>query len=201
MKLAKYILLTLLTLCFTTQGFAQFNQLNRKQKTRQLFYTYLGPILSGGYNDVIYYDWVGSTREKNNEKGPFFSGGALLTIMTTFLQGDFSIEYMYNNNDAGPLHHMFYSLNGRYVFTINESFFISAGFGVWLETPPANQSYAGSAGIQIPVGLTIKLTEKVNYIFDIFARYGSHGIREDEDTARKMSAGARMGVLFKAGRI
>ena len=198
MRKFKYILILLLVCSFTTDIFAQFNQ---RKKTRKLYYTYAGPILSAGFNDIQYYDWVGDSRKNIHATGPFFTIGGLLAITTTFLQGDFSIEYMYNSNNTGALYHLFYSANGRYVYTMSADISFTAGLGVWFESAPSNKSYTGSAGLQLPIGIIYKLNEKMNLTCDIFSRYGSFGIGQNEDTARKFSIGLTAGILFKVGRI
>ena len=173
----------------------------RAQETksrRELYYTYAGPVLSGGMNNIRHAGWFDTQQETKEYSGYFFSGGACLAIQVGFLLGRFSFQYMYNANDLYPVSYLFYTVDGSYVYEINQTFGLTAGLGMYFDTPPSNKNYTGSAGLDVPLGVMINTTFDTKLFFDIFARYGFYGLG---DGSTKLSYGINLAFVFKVGRI
>ncbi len=191
------ILLLLISIIGTQSLYAQ----KKRKRTRELFFTYLGPTISAGYTSIGYEAWddENDERKKFNENGPFLAAGGSLVIIAKYFQGDFSMQFMYNALSDTPLYHMFYSGNARYFHSLKNRISVTGGLGLFMETQPSNESYDGSAGIQLPIGLIYNVSNSSKLLFDLFARYGNHGFGNEH--SEKLAFGINISYVFKVGRI
>jgi len=167
------------------------------REDESLNYTYLGPALSFGYNQVEYTDWFQTETKTKKMSGYTLSGGLALNIFADNLCGDFQLKYVYNQLDFS-LTYLESSISGKYFYPLNNLISIGGGLGLYFESPPSNQTYNGSAGIQIPVSLLINTSPASKLFVDIYSRLGSFGIGQN---AQSISAGVNVGFIFKVGRI
>lgn len=167
------------------------------KKQRDLIHTYLGPVVDGGYNRIAYRDWFVTHTGIKSIQGFYAGGGALLGIYARYLGGELVLGFHYNKNDA-PLWHMAYSLMGKAVIPIGETFNFTMGLGLYFETPPANRSYQGGAGFKGSLGTIINTSFDTKLIIDGYARYGWYELGEG---STKISAGISLGFIFKVGRL
>jgi hypothetical protein len=75
---------------------------------------------------------------------------------------------------------------------------VTGGLGLYLETGPSNLSYAGAGGVCLSAGTFISLTEQIKLSIDLLTRYGSFGLGSE---STKFSYGARLGILFRVGKV
>ena len=167
------------------------------REEESLNYTYLGPAISSAYNSVEYTDWFETSTETKKMSGYSMSGGAALNIFADNLCGDFQLKYAYNKLDY-TLTNLDFSISGKYYYPLNNTVSLGAGFGLYFETPPSNESHNGSAGLQLPLSLLLNTTSNSKLFIDILSRYGSFGIGEN---TKAISAGVNVGFIFKVGRI
>lgn len=165
---------------------------------RDLIYTFVGPVAGFGYNMITYSDWFDTRQETKEINGICFSGGAILTIFAKYFIGDFSLQFMYNTGGGLTLYHLYYTCSARYHFKLNEYFSIAPGGGIFLETPPSNEDYGGSAGLIVPVAVYFNTSFDTKIFCDLSFRYGIFGLG-DEGT--RMNIGITIGFLLKVGRI
>ena len=172
----------------------------KREATRQLNFTYAGPVAGFGFNSIKHRDWFDDTnmRETRSISGQYFSGGCMFYIIAKNITGDFSLRYLYNANDDDTLWHFSFAASGKYLHPLSEVFSLAGGLGMYIETGPANKAYSGSAGVQVPVGVVVTTSHNTRLIFDIIGKYGYYGLGED---SRKLSYGINLGFLFKVGRI
>lgn len=114
--------------------------------------------------------------------------------------GEFEIEYINNFSSGKPdvaVQHLIYTGIGKYSHPVNDIISITGGLGVYLETPPANKSYEGG-GLNAAIGAVFDLTREWKIIADVLCRYGYFGLGDDSS---KFSIGAKIGVVYKVGRI
>ena len=181
--------------------FTSFAHAQKPESTeRELFYTYIGPLFSAGFNHLYQSDWFSDKNRQGdyNYRGSFVSGGFVICIFLKNFTGDFSMQYMHNFNEPGELYHLFYSISGKWVFKVSKPFHITTGLGLYFETPPSNEDYGGAAGGQILAGGIFNTTFNTKLFFDFFARYGFFGLGE---YSSKVSYGINLGFIFKVGRI
>jgi len=195
-KYLKIITITVpLIISLLTPGAAQ-----QPREESELFYTYLGPVVTGGFNFIKYKHWSQTQNEMttDNVKGSLFSTGAVFNIYVNNLIGDFSIQYMLNFNENFPVYHMFYTAAGKYMYRINDTFSATAGLGFFFESPPSNRDYNGSTGGMLPLGIIINTSFDTKLIFDFVTNYGFFGLGED---STRLFFTINAGFLFKVGRI
>jgi len=173
---------------------------DNKEKKRDLIFTYIGPVMSGGFNHLYQSDWYEDTdrQEQRNYTGGFISGGFIISIFMEQFTGDFTMQYMHNFNKPGELYHLFYSVSGKWLWKVSKPFNITMGAGLYFETPPSNEEYNGAAGGQIPIGGVWNATSGTKLMFDFFVRYGFFGLGE---YSSKLSYGINVAFVFKVGRI
>jgi len=162
-----------------------------------LNYTFIGPVISIGYNQVEYTDWFNTSTETKKMSGYNFSGGVALNIFTNDLCGDFQWKYVYNQLDSS-LTFMEFSIAGKYLYQLNKLISLGGGLGIYFQGPPSNRKYNGSAGLQIPLTAFYNISPDTKAFIDIYSRYGSFGIGND---TQSISTGINAGIIFKVGRI
>jgi hypothetical protein len=99
------------------------------REEESLNFSYLGPSLSLGYNQVEYTDWFQTETRTKKMSGYTFSGGLALNIFADNLCGDFQIKYTYNQLDYA-LTYLESSISGKYLYPFNS--LISLGGGLLL---------------------------------------------------------------------
>lgn len=165
-----------------------------------LFFTYTGVSAGGGIDYIEYKDWF-ADEEKTGTKdisGNYIYGGAMIDIFVDYFIGEFSLNYIRNSNDEVPVSHLFYTATGKYACKINGLLELTAGIGLYLETPPASESYNSGGGVNGVIGTVFNIGREWKFIFDFTGRYGHFGIGED---STRYSFGANLGALYKVGRI
>jgi hypothetical protein len=192
-------ILILIILCITAATATAFAQ-DQKEKKRELIYTFIGPVVSGGGNYLYQSDWYEDTnrQEERDYTGGFFSGGFMIGIFMEQFTGDFTMQYMYNWNEPGDLYHLFFTVSGKWLWKVSKPFNITMGLGLYFETPPSNEEYNGAAGGQLPIGGVWNINTDMKLVFDFFVRYGFFGLGE---YSSKLSYGLTVGFVFKVGRI
>ncbi len=167
---------------------------------QELFFTYIGATLGGGAASIDYNEWVVDHRESKSATGTWFSGGLLLDVVVRDIMGEFSLQVVNTgaSEDAVASFRLLYSITGKYAFRLNESFFLSPGLGLYLETGPSDKDYDGGAGLAATAGLGWMFFRDWILLFDIIGRYGSYGLGED---ATIISYGVNLGVVYKIGRL
>lgn len=190
------LFLFLASICLSSNLIAK-----EKEKKRELNYTYIGLVTSVGLSHVTYTDWFKNSNSMDTKKFMQVSitGGLLINVFVKHFSGDFSIQYAYDIHDIYKIHHLFYSMSGKYVWFINKIFDIGLGAGLYFESPPSNKKFHIAGGGQIPVSFIVKTTFNTKLIFDLFIRYGFFGMGDAEST--KLSYGINIGFIFKVGRI
>lgn len=190
----KLILITIILISYSSVKAAA----EEETVNKELYFTYIGPVIGFGYNYIKYSDWFGTERDTQKLSGIYFSGGCAFNLYTSFLVGDFKLQYVFNKNENYPVLHLVFSASGKYLWKITSLFSIAAGLGIYLETPPSNKNYKGSAGFLLPAGIIFDTTFNTKLVVDIIGRYGFYGLGED---STKVSFGINAGFLFKVGRI
>jgi hypothetical protein len=194
----KYRFITLI--CFICLLHAAANTAHAQtfKKTSELYYTYLGLIVSGGINSITYNDWINNSEGSEDISGSYLSGGFLFNIYIKNIAGDFRLQYHYNMNDNETLQHLYLAIAGRYVYKINTKISLSSGPGLYFDSPPSTGGYDGSPGFWLPLGMVLNLGFDTKLVFDIIGKYGSYGKGED---STKLSYGASVGIMYKVGRL
>ncbi len=167
---------------------------------QELFFTYIGATLGGGAASIDYNEWVVDHRESKSATGTWFSGGLLLDVVVRNIMGEFSLQAVNTgaSEDAVSSFRLHYSITGKYAFWLNESFFLSPGLGLYLETGPSDKDYDGGAGLAATAGLGWMFFRDWILLFDIIGRYGSYGLGEE---ATILSYGVNLGVVYRIGRL
>jgi hypothetical protein len=168
----------------------------------ELFFTYMGPVVGGGYNQIAYRGWSSETDTRISKviTGYYLSGGCLINIYVRKFIGEFSLEYINNFSSGKPdvsVQHLIYTSTLKYSFPLNPDFAFTCGIGAYLETPPSDKSYNGG-GFNGTIGAVYDITREWKIVFDVLARYGRFGMGDDSS---KLSLGAKLGMVYKVGRI
>lgn len=175
-----------------------------------LFYTYVGPVAGFGYNHIKYKTWDTTLNLHTDAKTHGFqaTGGAMFNVFINNVIGDFRVEYIFNHNGGEHVvHHLFWSIFGKYRWQLTELISIATGAGIYFETPPSNLTYSGTAGVQVPLGIIINTTFETRLIIDLVGRFGLYGYDdaigkvEISDNSYKASYGITVAFLFKVGRL
>jgi hypothetical protein len=172
------------------------------KEEQELYFTYIGPIIGGGTNQIAYRGWSSdsNTRISKVISGYYLSGGCLMDIFVNNFIGEFSLEYINNFSSGRPdvsVQHLIYTGTGKYLFAINDMIGLTCGLGAYLETPPADKGYHGG-GFNGTIGAVYEASREWKVIFDVITRYGYFGLGDDSS---KFSLGAKIGVVYKVGRI
>lgn len=165
---------------------------------RELFYTYMGPVAGIGFNRITAKDWYSDRTGSKKITGTYYTGGAVFKVVVKNLEGDFTLQYLYNSNSDETLQHAYYSLAARYLLGLTPVISLSAGAGLYFDSPPSNRKYDGSTGFIIPVGMIYTYSFDTRLFVDLKGSYGSYGTGEN---SVKFSYGISMGALFKVGRL
>jgi hypothetical protein len=165
---------------------------------RDLIYTFIGPVGGAGMSNVTYSDW-NNLYSKKKFSGYYLSGGVSIWVVSKWLVGDFSIQYMYNdNNKEGELHHLYYTISGRIGVNLGTVAIFAPGIGLYFESPPSNRKYLGGAGFRVPVAFLFNTTFDTKLFLDGSVMYGWYGMG---DKSAKFFYGINLGFIFKVGRI
>jgi hypothetical protein len=168
----------------------------------ELFFTYAGPVIGFGMNKISYSGWSqdSNTRISVNKSGYFVSGGCQMDIFVRRFIGEFQLEYINNFSSGKPdvaVQHLIYTGIGKYSYQIDGTKAITGGLGAYLETPPSDKNYEGG-GLIATIGTVFDITREWKIVGDVLFRYGHFGLG---DKSSKLSYGAKIGVVFKVGRI
>lgn len=182
---------------------------DKKPQHKMLFYTYVGPVAGTGYSHIRYKDWNSTLNrfEDVHTSGLQATGGAMFNIFVNDIIGDFRVEYIGNFNGTHQVHHLFWTILGKYKWSLTETISIATGAGIYFETPPANINYNGTAGFQVPVGVIINTTFDTRLVIDLMGRFGFYGYDDAvgkvdiSENSYKVSYGITIGFLFKVGRL
>jgi hypothetical protein len=165
---------------------------------RDLVYTFIGPAISSGLSNVVYSDW-NNLYSKKKFSGYFVHSGASLWVISKWLIGDFSIQYMFNNfGKEGEIHHLFYTISGRIGVNMGTVAIFAPGVGLYFESPPSNRKYLGGAGFRVPVAFLFNTTFDTKLFLEGSVMYGWFGMG---DKSMKFFYGVSLGFIFKVGRI
>ncbi|MFC1668765.1 hypothetical protein ACFL20_00110 [Spirochaetota bacterium] len=201
------VLLLVLGITFSANLYGQ-----EEQESKQLYYTYVGPVIGGGFNNIWYTDWFSESSSRQEKKlfGYYVSTGAMFNIFINFLVGDFRIQYLYSSNDDHTLHHLLFSMAGKYLYRINDIFSLTAGLGFYFESPPSNKDFNSAGGLHVPLGCVVDTTFDTKLVIDFICQFGYYGlgyksgiasIGEKDQNSLKVSYGISVGFIFKVGRI
>ena len=164
---------------------------------RELIYTYAGVIGGAGFNRITYNDWFYVYSGTKKISGHYFSGGAVLYLVSKYLIGDIGIQYMYNRNDS-TLQHLFFTVSGKFGYTFAELFTIATGPGMYLEAPVSGGKFKGGAGVRVPLAFMFNTNFDSRIFIEGSFMYGWYGMGEK---STKMSYGLNLGFIYKVGRI
>ena len=166
----------------------------------ELFYTYAGICMSGGYSQVSREGWMGGSEGTKNSTGYYAASGLMLDIYVREISGEFKWLFTYNSlSDKGAVvQHSFYSATAKYNFTMTPLFDLTTGLGVYFEGAPSTKSYSGAGG-EITAGCVMNYSGSwdMKFLFDLSARYGFFG---QDAKSKKFNTGASFGVTKKVGR-
>ena len=167
-----------------------------------LNFSYLGPVLSIGYNKVEYTDWIETSpgtasTETEKQSGYVTSGGLTFNIFADEFCGDLQIKYAMNHLKQ-TLKYIEVSAAGKYFFFQSDFISFGGGLGIYLEIPTPNAEQNGSAGLQLPLTMLVDTTRDTKLFIDVYCRYGTFGIGTDTNS---ISVGTNIGFIFKIGRI
>lgn len=173
-----------------------------KADAEELFFTYIGPTIGAGMNQIAYRGWSSDsdTRVSRVITGYYVNGGCLFDIFVRNFIGEFSLDYIYNHSSGEPevsLYHLIYTGTAKYAFAVNPVLSLTCGLGAYLETQPSNKSYSGG-GLNGAIGTVYDASRDWKIIFDVTTRYGYFGRGDDSS---KFSLGAKIGMVYKVGRI
>jgi hypothetical protein len=165
---------------------------------RELIYTYLGPVAGGGMSQLTYSDWR-NFYSKDKSSGYYANAGLAIWIVSKWLIGDFSAQYMYNNfKGMGIVHNTYLTMSGRIGVRLGTVGIFAPGIGMYVETPPTNRKFRGSAGLRAPLAFLFNTTFDTMLFIDGSFMYGWYGMG---DRSVKMFYGVSLGFIFKIGRI
>jgi len=165
---------------------------------RELVYTFIGPVVGCGLNRVVYSDWNNLYSNKKIS-GYFIHSGVSIWVVSKWLIGDFSIQYMFNNfGSEGELHHLYYTISGRIGVNMGTVAIFAPGVGLYFESPPSNRKYLGGAGFRIPIAFLFNTTFDTKFFIDGSVMYGWYGMG---DRSTKFFYGINLGFIIKVGRI
>lgn len=194
MKTGKNILFTTIIL------FAAFALTEKNAHSEELFFTYVGPSVSYNYNFVKYQDWIIDKNDTVNYRNSGFTGGIFTQIFVGRISGEMSLNLEYDLLSGSPdltMYHLTWTGIGKFAFYQTTKWSISGGLGVYLETPPATNSYDGGGAI-ITSGFNYKIGENQLISTDIYSSFGNFGLGQDSS---KINVGVKVAYGFKVGRI
>jgi hypothetical protein len=168
--------------------------------TEDLFYTYAGICMSGGYSKVTRNGWINGAEGTKKSTGYYAAPGLMLDIYAHELSGEFKWLFTYNNlsDKDAIVQHSFYSATAKYNFSMTPFFDLTTGLGVYFEGAPSTKSYSGAGG-ELTAGCVFNYSGAwdMKILFDLSARYGFFG---QDAKSKKFNTGASLGVTKKVGR-
>jgi len=165
---------------------------------RDLIYTYLGPVGGAGFNHLTYSDWR-NFYKTNKYSGYYANAGLSIWVLSKWLIGDFTAQYMYNNfRSMGIVHNAYFTISGRIGVRMGGVGIFAPGVGLYAETPPTNRKFRGSAGLRVPLAFMFNTTFDTMLFIDGSFMYGWYGMGDKSTT---MFYGVSLGFIFKVGRI
>jgi hypothetical protein len=194
MKIKLFLISFLAIFAITDQAFAE----------EELFFTYIGPTVGAGTNQIAYRRWSQSSnsRESSVISGYFISGGFLMNIYVRYFIGEFTLEYIADQNSEESdisVMHLIYTSQAKYSYSLNDTLALTCGVGAYLETPPSTKKFDSGGGINSSLGLVVNLTREMKLVVDApVCRYGYFGVGDDSS---KLSFGVKLGMVYKVGRI
>jgi hypothetical protein len=164
-----------------------------------LFFTYGGTTFSYGKNRISYTDWFNNRRETHDVSGAYYMPGLVLDLFVDNFIGELSIDYLINQNDDSDtsIQHMSWKTKSKYVYSLNNSFALTLGVGLFLETPPSTKKYDGGGGI-LSTGAIYTVNWNWKIFLDIQYQYGYMSLG---DNSTKASYGAVVGIIRKLGKL
>jgi hypothetical protein len=180
--------------CVIFIGLPLFSQ---ERQESSLNYTFLGPIFSYSINSAQYSDWVDNERKTQKLSGRNMAGGLAFKVIAGDISGDLHWKYSYSQYDS-TITCLEYDISAMYLYTLNKSWSLGGGFGLFMETPPSNVNHDGAAGIYIPIEVLFSASDSIKIFVDLFGKYGTFAIG---DNTKFQSFGLNLGVVFKVGRI
>jgi len=168
----------------------------------ELYFTYIGPVFETGFSSVDYKKWDHSTdvRDSRSSSGMYYSGGVVLDIFVHYFIGEFSLQCRdaaYADSEVSAIYLRTAAI-GKYFHQFDERFFADGGFGIYMETGPANRKYDGGGGIAAVIGVGYSFTREWRIMLDFTAGWGRYGIAEE---AANSAFGVKLAVLYKIGRL
>lgn len=168
-------------------------------RAQQHYTTYAGAVMSLGANSITYKDWIDNEQASRNVSGSHYGGGVLLDLFVNMFIGEFSMQYLVNSNDGDTsVNHLLFVFTGKYAYEIQSWISATAGIGLYMETPPASQTYDGGGGFNVTIGTLFRPSRDWNIVVDSYYRYGQFGMGQD---STKTSYGLSLGVIRKVGQI
>jgi hypothetical protein len=98
-------------------------------------------------------------------------------MVAKWLIGDFSIQYIYNQNER-QLHHLYFTMAGRLGVKMGNVGTFAPGSGFYFDTPPSNRKYRGGGGLRAPIGFLFNTTFDSRFFVEGNVIYGSYGMGE-----------------------
>jgi hypothetical protein len=92
---------------------------------------------------------------------------------------------------------MSWKTKSKYVYSLNNSFALTLGVGLFLETPPSTKKYDGGGGI-LSTGAIYTVNWNWKIFLDIQYQYGYMSLG---DNSTKASYGAVVGIIRKLGKL
>ncbi len=173
----------------------------RAADTAERYHTFIGITAGGGSNRVSYSGWVDDSQKNLDITGSYYSMGLMTCVIIRPMIGEFTLQYLSNSNDGDvdtSVSHLHLTLAAKYFYELGRYFSVTAGLGLYGDTPPANLGYEGGAGGMALLGAMINLTFDLRLMVDGIVRYGSFGLGEG---STKTSYGAALSFVYNVGRI
>jgi len=162
----------------------------------KVYYTYAGAIIGTNFSKAKYNIWETNERKSYSESGASIPVGFLLNIFIEQFSGEFTFEQIYNF--SSKIYYTKFSSSLKYIWDIDNNYYLGTGFGLYLETPPSSKKYNGGSGILLPFEFGYKLTKKSIITINIITSYGSYGIGNDN---YNIISGVRFGYLYRVGAL
>ncbi len=165
---------------------------------RELIYTYLGPVGGAGFNHLTYSDGR-NFYTKDKYSGYYANAGLSLWVVSKWLIGDVTAQYLYSNfRSMGIVHNAYFTISGRICVRMGSVGIFAPGAGLYVETPPTNRKFRGSAGLRVPLAFMFNTTFDTMLFIDGSFMYGWYGMGDRSTT---MFYGVSLEFIFKVGRI
>jgi hypothetical protein len=162
-------------------------------------YTYAGAYLTGGYSMIKYSKWSGASMNDYKASGDFFSPGCIIQLYAQRFVGEFTAGYMLNFTDtaATKIDYTEFTSKIKYRYILNQSVSLTAGPGLYFNTPPSTKTYSTSGGGLISVGAVYEYDFDWKAFSDIYCSFGNFGVGNN---GARLGFGISFSVLKKFGR-